>query len=182
MCTCWVTDNLGTASTIQLLQEMASIFSKLCYLIGQHGASLTSFLQGLKEAKNLVILKHSNLFLESYTEWGFFFILLLICGFLLHWVKLHLKRMNSKEKLTCRKSFQTLCLLFSELLTCTVRLSWRMIGKITIHSFRLAGKKQNFWNCSQLTTFITVLAPKHKHWAFSMIKCKECHAVNTGEY
>ncbi|KAM6463236.1 alsin isoform 1-T1 [Liasis olivaceus] len=62
-------DNLGTASTIQLLQEMASTFSKLCYLIGQHGASLTSFLQGLKEAKNLVILKHSNLFLESYTEY-----------------------------------------------------------------------------------------------------------------
>uniref|UniRef100_A0A8C5RU35 Alsin Rho guanine nucleotide exchange factor ALS2 n=1 Tax=Laticauda laticaudata TaxID=8630 RepID=A0A8C5RU35_LATLA len=62
-------DNLGAASTIQLLQEMASTFSKLCYLIGQHGASLTSFLQGLKEAKNLVILKHSNLFLESYTEY-----------------------------------------------------------------------------------------------------------------
>lgn len=62
-------DNLGAASTVQLLQEMASTFSKLCYLIGQHGASLTSFLQGLKEAKNLAILKHSSLFLESYTEY-----------------------------------------------------------------------------------------------------------------
>ncbi|XP_062972239.1 alsin [Elgaria multicarinata webbii] len=62
-------DNLGIASTVQLLQEMASTFSKLCYLIGQHGASLTSFLQGLKEAKNLAILKHSRLFLESYTEY-----------------------------------------------------------------------------------------------------------------
>ncbi|XP_061463962.1 alsin isoform X2 [Rhineura floridana] len=62
-------DNLGAASMVQLLQEMASTFSKLCYLIGQHGASLTSFLQGLKEAKNLAILKHSSLFLESYTEY-----------------------------------------------------------------------------------------------------------------
>uniref|UniRef100_A0A8D0KN05 Alsin Rho guanine nucleotide exchange factor ALS2 n=1 Tax=Salvator merianae TaxID=96440 RepID=A0A8D0KN05_SALMN len=62
-------DNLGAASTVQLLQEMASTFSKLCYLIGQHGASLTSFVQGLKEAKNLAILKHSSLFLESYTEY-----------------------------------------------------------------------------------------------------------------
>ncbi|XP_042314207.1 LOW QUALITY PROTEIN: alsin [Sceloporus undulatus] len=62
-------DNLGAASTVQLLQEMASKFSKLCYLIGQHGASLTSFLQGIKEAKNLAILKHSRLFLESYTEY-----------------------------------------------------------------------------------------------------------------
>ncbi|XP_003227382.2 alsin [Anolis carolinensis] len=62
-------DNLGAPSTVQLLQEVASKFSKLCYLIGQHGASLTDFLQGLKEAKNLAILKHSSLFLESYTEY-----------------------------------------------------------------------------------------------------------------
>ncbi|XP_060639153.2 alsin isoform X1 [Anolis sagrei] len=62
-------DNLGAPSTVQLLQEVASKFSKLCYLIGQHGASLTGFLQGLKEAKNLAILKHSSLFLESYTEY-----------------------------------------------------------------------------------------------------------------
>nr|XP_020670133.1 alsin [Pogona vitticeps] len=62
-------DNLGAASTIKLLQEMASTFSKLCYLIGQHGASLTAFLKGLKEAKNLAVLKHSSLFLESYTEY-----------------------------------------------------------------------------------------------------------------
>ncbi|XP_053218351.1 alsin isoform X1 [Podarcis raffonei] len=62
-------DNLGASSTVQLLQEMASTFSKLCYLIGQHGASLTSFIQGSKEAKNLAVLKHSSLFLESYTEY-----------------------------------------------------------------------------------------------------------------
>ncbi|XP_035188209.1 alsin isoform X1 [Oxyura jamaicensis] len=62
-------DNLGNASTIQLLQEMASRFSKLCYLIGQHGASLSSFLHGVKEARSLAILKHSSLFLDSYTEY-----------------------------------------------------------------------------------------------------------------
>nr|XP_060478948.1 alsin isoform X5 [Panthera onca] len=62
-------DNLGTASTVQLLQEVASRFSKLCYLIGQHGASLSSFLHGIKEARSLVILKHASLFLDSYTEY-----------------------------------------------------------------------------------------------------------------
>ncbi|EMP24334.1 Alsin [Chelonia mydas] len=61
-------DNLGTATTVQQLQDMASRFSKLCYLIGQHGASLSSFLHGIKEAKSLAILKHSSLFLDSYTE------------------------------------------------------------------------------------------------------------------
>lgn len=62
-------ENLGTVSTVQLLQEVASRFSKLCYLIGQHGASLSNFLHGPKEARNLVILKHSSLFLDSYTEY-----------------------------------------------------------------------------------------------------------------
>uniref|UniRef100_A0A8W4F8I7 Alsin n=1 Tax=Sus scrofa TaxID=9823 RepID=A0A8W4F8I7_PIG len=62
-------ENLGTASTVQLLQEVASRFSKLCYLIGQHGTSLSSFLQGIKEARSLVILKHASLFLDSYTEY-----------------------------------------------------------------------------------------------------------------
>ncbi|XP_016064341.1 PREDICTED: alsin isoform X3 [Miniopterus natalensis] len=62
-------ENLGTASTVQLLQEVAGRFSKLCYLIGQHGASLSSFLQGVKEARSLVILKHASLFLDSYTEY-----------------------------------------------------------------------------------------------------------------
>lgn len=61
-------ENLGTVTTVQLLQEVASRFSKLCYLIGQHGASLSSFLQGVKEARSLVIMKHSSLFLDSYTE------------------------------------------------------------------------------------------------------------------
>ncbi|XP_052048500.1 alsin isoform X3 [Apodemus sylvaticus] len=62
-------ENLGTVTTVQLLQEVASRFSKLCYLIGQHGASLSSYLQGMKEARSLVIMKHSSLFLDSYTEY-----------------------------------------------------------------------------------------------------------------
>uniref|UniRef100_UPI00402B2E4C alsin n=1 Tax=Arvicanthis niloticus TaxID=61156 RepID=UPI00402B2E4C len=62
-------ENLGTVTTVQLLQEVASRFSKLCYLIGQHGASLNSYLQGMKEARSLVIMKHSSLFLDSYTEY-----------------------------------------------------------------------------------------------------------------
>uniref|UniRef100_A0ACB8G0I0 Agglutinin-like protein 2 n=1 Tax=Sphaerodactylus townsendi TaxID=933632 RepID=A0ACB8G0I0_9SAUR len=67
-------DNLGAVTAVQLLQEMASTFSKLCYLTGQHGASLTTFLQGLKEAKNLAVMKHSSLFLESYTEQVLYFL------------------------------------------------------------------------------------------------------------
>ncbi|XP_073927525.1 alsin isoform X3 [Castor canadensis] len=62
-------ENLGTVTTVHLLQEVASRFSKLCYLIGQHGASLSSFLQGIKEARSLVILKHASLFFDSYTEY-----------------------------------------------------------------------------------------------------------------
>ncbi|XP_006862092.1 PREDICTED: alsin [Chrysochloris asiatica] len=62
-------ENLGTAATVQLLQEVASRFSKLCYLIGQHGTSLSSFLHGIKEARSLVIVKHAGLFLDSYTEY-----------------------------------------------------------------------------------------------------------------
>ncbi|XP_078536348.1 alsin [Lissotriton helveticus] len=64
-------DNLGSASAIQLLQDMASKFSKLCYLIGQHSTSLTNFLHGSKEAKRLVLLEHSSLFHDSYTEYSF---------------------------------------------------------------------------------------------------------------
>nr|XP_033800782.1 alsin isoform X2 [Geotrypetes seraphini] len=62
-------DNLGSVTAVQLLQDMASKFSKLCYLIGQHGVSLINFLHGVKEAKSLTLLEHSNLFLDSYTEY-----------------------------------------------------------------------------------------------------------------
>ncbi|XP_021105915.1 alsin isoform X4 [Heterocephalus glaber] len=61
-------ENLGPVTAVQLLQEVASQLSKLCYLTGQHGASLSSFLQGTKEAGNLVILKHASLFLDSHTD------------------------------------------------------------------------------------------------------------------
>ncbi|XP_069471605.1 alsin isoform X2 [Ambystoma mexicanum] len=64
-------DNLGSVPAVQLLQNMASKFSKLCYLIGQHAASLTNFLHGSKEAKRLVVLEHSSLFQDSYTEYSF---------------------------------------------------------------------------------------------------------------
>ncbi|XP_053328215.1 alsin [Spea bombifrons] len=62
-------DNLGSMSTLQLLQDVATKFSKLCYLIGQHGASLSNFLCGVKDARSLSILEHSNLFLDCYTEY-----------------------------------------------------------------------------------------------------------------
>ncbi|XP_066431521.1 alsin isoform X1 [Eleutherodactylus coqui] len=62
-------DNLGSLTAVQLLQEMATKFCKLCYLIGQHGTSLSNFLRGAKDARSLSILEHSNIFLDSYTEY-----------------------------------------------------------------------------------------------------------------
>ncbi|CAH2305970.1 alsin [Pelobates cultripes] len=62
-------DNLGSMTTYHLLQDVATKFSKLCYLIGQHATSLSNFLHGLKDARTLSILEHSNLFLDSYTEY-----------------------------------------------------------------------------------------------------------------
>ncbi|XP_063806524.1 alsin isoform X2 [Pseudophryne corroboree] len=62
-------DNLGSVSALQLLQDAATQFSKLCYLIGQHGTSLSRFLRGAKDARTLSILEHSNIFLDSYAEY-----------------------------------------------------------------------------------------------------------------
>ncbi|OCT63849.1 alsin [Xenopus laevis] len=62
-------DNLGSATALQQLQNMATKFSKLCYLIGQHATSLVHFLRGAKDARSLSILEHSSLFLDSYTEY-----------------------------------------------------------------------------------------------------------------
>ncbi|XP_053554665.1 alsin isoform X2 [Bombina bombina] len=62
-------DNFGPVATLQLLQDMATKFSKLCYLIGQHGTSLSNFLHGSKAALNLSVLEHSSLFLDSYTDY-----------------------------------------------------------------------------------------------------------------
>ncbi|CAJ0968669.1 unnamed protein product [Ranitomeya imitator] len=62
-------DNLGSVTTVQLLQDMATKFCKLCYLIGQNGTSLSNFLRGAKDARSLSILEHANIFLDSYTEY-----------------------------------------------------------------------------------------------------------------
>ncbi|MGH0133524.1 UNVERIFIED_CONTAM: hypothetical protein FKN15_052980 [Acipenser sinensis] len=58
---------LGTASSL-LLQTMASRFSKLCYLTGQHVASLNLFLHSTKEVKGLGMLEHSVIFVDIYKE------------------------------------------------------------------------------------------------------------------
>ncbi|KAM4626097.1 alsin [Discoglossus pictus] len=73
-------DNLGHVSALQLLQDMATKFSKLCYLIGQHGTSLRNFLQGAKDTRGLSILEHANLFLDSYTEYSSSFCNFLVMG------------------------------------------------------------------------------------------------------
>ncbi|GCB78811.1 hypothetical protein scyTo_0016875, partial [Scyliorhinus torazame] len=64
-------DNLASilGSTLsQLLQDTASKFSKLCYLIGQHSVTLNKFLHGSKDVKTLVMLEHSNIFLDTFKE------------------------------------------------------------------------------------------------------------------
>ncbi|MGH0117624.1 UNVERIFIED_CONTAM: hypothetical protein FKN15_041816 [Acipenser sinensis] len=58
---------LGTASSL-LLQTMASQFSKLCYLTGQHVASLNLFLHSTKEVKGLGMLEHSVIFVDIYKK------------------------------------------------------------------------------------------------------------------
>ncbi|KAG8432698.1 hypothetical protein GDO86_017080 [Hymenochirus boettgeri] len=73
-------ENLGSVTALQLLQDMATKFSKLCYLIGQHSTSLTHFLHGAKDARSLSILKHSGLFLDSYTEFSLSFCSFLVMG------------------------------------------------------------------------------------------------------
>ncbi|KAM4697842.1 alsin [Rhinophrynus dorsalis] len=73
-------ENLGSVTALQLLQEMATKFSKLCYLIGQHGTSLGNFLRGAKDARSLSILEHSSLFLDSYTEYCSAFSNFLVMG------------------------------------------------------------------------------------------------------
>ncbi|XP_066543467.1 alsin isoform X2 [Amia ocellicauda] len=59
---------LGTACSL-LLQTMASCFSKLCYLTGQHSASLNTFIRRSKEVKGLVMLEHAGIFLDTYKEY-----------------------------------------------------------------------------------------------------------------
>ncbi|XP_078407551.1 alsin [Cetorhinus maximus] len=66
-------DNLASilGSTLsQLLQDTASKFSKLCYLIGQHSVTLNKFLHSSKDVKTLVMLEHSNIFLDTFKEYS----------------------------------------------------------------------------------------------------------------
>ncbi|XP_047432727.1 alsin isoform X2 [Mugil cephalus] len=51
---------------LDLLQVLAGRFSLLCHLTGQHAASLTASLRRGREVKNLLILDHTSIFLDSY--------------------------------------------------------------------------------------------------------------------
>lgn len=59
---------LGPASTV-LLRSLARCYSRLCHLTGQHSASLTANLRRRREFKNLVMLEHASIFLDTYTEY-----------------------------------------------------------------------------------------------------------------
>uniref|UniRef100_A0A673I9E5 Alsin-like n=1 Tax=Sinocyclocheilus rhinocerous TaxID=307959 RepID=A0A673I9E5_9TELE len=60
--------SLGQSSML-LFQEMAGSFSKLCHLTGQHSVSLTNFLQRGKVIKTLVLIKNTDLFMDTYKEY-----------------------------------------------------------------------------------------------------------------
>uniref|UniRef100_A0AAZ3NTI6 Alsin n=1 Tax=Oncorhynchus tshawytscha TaxID=74940 RepID=A0AAZ3NTI6_ONCTS len=57
----------GETSSL-LFQSLASSYSRLCHLTGQHSVSLTAFLHTDRDVKGLVILKHANTFLDMYKE------------------------------------------------------------------------------------------------------------------
>uniref|UniRef100_A0A3Q1C8E6 VPS9 domain-containing protein n=1 Tax=Amphiprion ocellaris TaxID=80972 RepID=A0A3Q1C8E6_AMPOC len=52
-----------------LLQTLASRFSILCHLTGQHATSLTANLRRGREVKNLLILDHAGIFLDAYRDY-----------------------------------------------------------------------------------------------------------------
>uniref|UniRef100_A0A8C1T8H3 Alsin Rho guanine nucleotide exchange factor ALS2 a n=1 Tax=Cyprinus carpio TaxID=7962 RepID=A0A8C1T8H3_CYPCA len=60
--------SLGPSSML-LFQEMAGSFSKLCHLTGQHSVSLTNFLQRGKVIKTLVLIKNTDIFMDTYKEY-----------------------------------------------------------------------------------------------------------------
>ncbi|KTF77023.1 hypothetical protein cypCar_00017969 [Cyprinus carpio] len=60
--------SLGPSSML-LFQEMAGSFSKLCHLMGQHSVSLTNFLQRGKVIKTLVLIKNTDIFMDTYKEY-----------------------------------------------------------------------------------------------------------------
>ncbi|XP_029929056.1 alsin isoform X2 [Myripristis murdjan] len=59
---------LGPVS-LGLLQALASRFSLLCHLTGQHSASLTANLRRGRDVKGLLILDHAAIFLDAYNEY-----------------------------------------------------------------------------------------------------------------
>uniref|UniRef100_UPI00398E659F alsin isoform X3 n=1 Tax=Pristiophorus japonicus TaxID=55135 RepID=UPI00398E659F len=66
-------DNLASTlgpTSSQLLQDTASKFSKLCYLIGQHCVTLNMFLHSSKDVKTLAMMEHSNIFLDTFKEYS----------------------------------------------------------------------------------------------------------------
>ncbi|XP_078085206.1 alsin isoform X2 [Mustelus asterias] len=66
-------DNLSSILGLtlsQLLQDTASKYSKLCYLIGQHSVTLNKFLHGSKDVKTLVMLEHASIFLDTFKEYS----------------------------------------------------------------------------------------------------------------
>uniref|UniRef100_A0A8C2HPM2 Alsin Rho guanine nucleotide exchange factor ALS2 a n=1 Tax=Cyprinus carpio TaxID=7962 RepID=A0A8C2HPM2_CYPCA len=57
-------------SSMLLFQEMAGSFSKICHLTGQHSVSLTNFLQRGKVIKTLVLIKNTDIFMDTYKEYS----------------------------------------------------------------------------------------------------------------
>ncbi|XP_041637489.1 alsin isoform X2 [Cheilinus undulatus] len=55
--------------TLGILQTLAGRFSLLCHLTGQHAASLTANLRRGRDVKSLLVLDHSEIFLDSYNEY-----------------------------------------------------------------------------------------------------------------
>ncbi|XP_048389988.1 alsin isoform X5 [Stegostoma tigrinum] len=64
-----LTSTLGLTLS-QLLQDTASKYSKLCYLIGQHTVALNKFLHTSKDVKTFAMLEHTNIFLDTFKEYS----------------------------------------------------------------------------------------------------------------
>ncbi|XP_077573347.1 alsin isoform X2 [Stigmatopora nigra] len=60
--------NLGPV-IFKLMQMLVTQFGQLCHLTGQHAVSLTANLRQSRSIKNLFILEHTKIFLDSYSEY-----------------------------------------------------------------------------------------------------------------
>ncbi|XP_063067833.1 alsin isoform X2 [Engraulis encrasicolus] len=60
---------LGPASTA-LLQTLIGRFNGVCQLTGQSAASLTALVRHLKDCKGMILLEHTHLFTDTYTEYS----------------------------------------------------------------------------------------------------------------